>query len=77
MRNKILAIYLCSIICGSAYADDEGPVCHKCEKIREYNAAHPENNYYWYDDYLNEKKDGNTKPAPKPQQSNTPPATKK
>ena len=33
-------------------AEEEAPVCKKCQVIREYNAAHPENNYYWYDDYL-------------------------
>ena len=42
----------------SANAIAEGPVCHKCEKVREYNAAHPENNYEWYDDYLKDKEAG-------------------
>lgn len=45
---------------GLSFADEEGPVCHRCEKIREYNAQHPENNYYWYDDYLKKE---NKKPA--------------
>lgn len=27
-------------------------VCPRCERIREYNAAHPENNYYYYEDYV-------------------------
>lgn len=31
---------------------EEGPVCKKCQMIREYNAAHPENNYEYYDDYI-------------------------
>ncbi len=31
------------------FSDD---VCPRCEKIREYNAAHPENNYYYYEDYV-------------------------
>jgi hypothetical protein len=30
----------------------EEPVCKKCQMIREYNAAHPENNYQYYDDYI-------------------------
>lgn len=30
----------------------EEPVCKKCQMIREYNAAHPENNYKYYDDYI-------------------------
>lgn len=54
------------IIGGSVCADDEGPVCHRCEKIREYNAAHPENNYYWYDDYVKDKKQDDSKPTPTP-----------
>ena len=46
----------------TALQAQEAPVCKKCQLIREYNAAHPENNYYWYDDYLQEKgldKNGN------------------
>lgn len=34
----------------------EEAVCEKCKVIREYNAAHPENNYYYYDDYLKDQK---------------------
>ncbi len=30
------------------------PVCKSCEKIRDYNRDHPENNYTFYEDYLNE-----------------------
>jgi hypothetical protein len=40
------------------FAEEAGPVCAKCEKVREYNAAHPENNYVWYDDYLKDKSEG-------------------
>lgn len=29
--------------------------CAKCQEIREYNAAHPENNYTYYDDYLKDQ----------------------
>jgi hypothetical protein len=47
-------VILCVFFALNAYADD-APVCKKCQVIREYNAAHPENNYYWYDDYLEEK----------------------
>lgn len=43
----------------------EGPVCPKCERIREYNRQHPENNYYWYDDYLKEKGETNENNSPK------------
>lgn len=58
MRNITPAMILGALIIGgTVFAEDEGPVCHKCEKIREYNAAHPENNYYWYDDYLKDKKE--------------------
>ena len=60
MKKFTLAIILSSLICGHTFADDVGPVCHKCEKIREYNAEHPENNYYWYDDFLKEKKEDTT-----------------
>lgn len=58
VKNKTLTLILGMIaICGSMDAHSEEAVCHKCEKVREYNAAHPENNYYWYDDYLKEKKE--------------------
>jgi hypothetical protein len=42
---------LLALLAGNVCAE-EGPVCQKCERIREYNAAHPENNYYYYEDYL-------------------------
>ena len=77
MRMIIPVIFLSFFVMnGKALADGEGPVCHKCELIREYNAEHPENNYYWYDDYLKEKKEG-TKPATQQQNTNTPAAPKK
>lgn len=68
----LLSIMACFCAMHSLQAD-EGPVCHRCEKIREYNAAHPENNYYWYDDYLKDKEKG--KEAPKEEskkEDNTP-----
>ena len=49
-------------------AADE-PVCKKCQMIREYNAAHPENNYEYYDDYIRDlekkKKAGEAAKDPK------------
>lgn len=47
------------IFFSAAYADDV--VCKKCQVIREYNESHPENNYYWYDDYLKDQKAGDSK----------------
>lgn len=29
--------------------------CAKCEQIRAYNAAHPEKNYTYYDDYMKDQ----------------------
>lgn len=49
---KFLFLFLTALAL-NCYAED-APVCKKCQVIREYNAAHPENNYYWYDDYLKE-----------------------
>ncbi len=73
MKKVCLFVFLgLGAICGVGYAE-EGPVCHMCEKIREYNAAHPENNYYWYDDYLKEKKE-NEKPATAQQQTTKQPS---
>lgn len=44
----MLKILLVMIVSSTfAYAD-----CEKCKRVREYNAAHPENNYEYYDDYL-------------------------
>ncbi len=48
---------------------EEEPVCKKCQMIREYNAAHPENNYEYYDDYIRDlekkKKAGEADTDPK------------
>jgi hypothetical protein len=54
--SVILLNAACILTIGTSSFADE-PVCHKCEKIREYNAAHPENNYFWYDDYVKDKKE--------------------
>ncbi|WP_166154527.1 MULTISPECIES: hypothetical protein [unclassified Neochlamydia] len=71
MENKTLTLILGIIaICGPIDAHSEEAVCRKCEKVREYNAAHPENNYYWYDDYLKEKKEENQ--GAKPQKESIP-----
>lgn len=35
----------------AAFLHAEEPVCHHCEEIREYNAAHHQN-YEYYEDYL-------------------------
>lgn len=43
------------LIAVATLAADEAPTCAKCEKIREYNAAHPENNYYYYEDFLKDQ----------------------
>lgn len=54
MKNIIrltLTLILTSQI-SSVHADG---VCHRCEQIREYNKNHPENDYYWYDDYLKDQ----------------------
>jgi hypothetical protein len=39
---------------------DGGHPCHKCQVIREYHEKHPEENYYWYDDYLKDNKNKGT-----------------
>lgn len=36
--------------------------CPLCEKVRAYNEQHPENNFYWYDDYLKEQADKGKSP---------------
>lgn len=55
MKNLTPFMILSSLVVGVSLNANEGPVCHQCEKIREYNAAHPEKNYYWYDDYLKDQ----------------------
>ena len=47
-------IFLSLLASGFLQAEN-APGCKKCQLIREFNAAHPENNYYRYDDYLEEK----------------------
>lgn len=63
MKKVLLLLTLGCFINNLPAFTDEGPVCHKCEKIREYNAAHPENNYYWYEDY--QKDQGLCAPEPR------------
>ncbi|CDZ79981.1 hypothetical protein BN1013_00485 [Candidatus Rubidus massiliensis] len=55
-------IFILSLLSISYSILAHAQTCTKCEKIREYNKAHPENNYYWYDDYLD---DQNKKDQPK------------
>lgn len=60
--SKIFTANLCVFILASTAASlaaSEGGTCPRCEIIREYNREHPENNYYWYDDYLKEKGEKN------------------
>lgn len=59
--NKIMLA--CLVVPGFLAAAEE-PVCKKCQMIREYNAAHPENNYFYYDDYVKEK--GKKSPTDEP-----------
>lgn len=52
------------------FMDAGGGTCPRCEIIREYHDKHPEENYYWYDDYVEEK--GNVKDyQPKKEQEKT------
>lgn len=65
-------LYLLPLLgAGFLSAADAEPVCEKCQRIRAYNAAHPENNYEFYDDYLKDQakkqaQNNNTKPESKP-----------
>jgi len=52
MKSYLKAIL--ALMIGNVCAD-EGSVCQKCERIREYNAEYPENNYYYYEDYLKDQ----------------------
>jgi len=48
-KMTLMALNLCVLSVFFSWAED--PVCHHCEEIREYNAAHHEN-YEYYDQYL-------------------------
>jgi len=48
-RMGAAALSFCVISVFTLQADE--PICHHCEEIREYNAAHHEN-YEYYDQYL-------------------------
>lgn len=44
--------------------------CPRCELLREYHDEHPEENYYWYDDYLEKSGEKNEyQPKNEPQAS--------
>ncbi len=49
MKKLILPLLILTM---NLIATDEEGACQRCKVIREYNKAHPENNFYWYDDYL-------------------------
>lgn len=57
MKNITPFMIVSSLVVSAGSVATE-PVCPKCVKIREYNAAHPETNYEWYDDYLKDKEEG-------------------
>ena len=59
---KQLGLFLVTALPLICFAQ-EGATCKKCEKVREYHAAHTENNYEWYDDYLKDKAEGKAKEA--------------
>ena len=58
MRYLIL-----SLIAFTALAADEA-ACGRCEQVREYNAAHPEKNYTYYEDFLKDQAQKENKPVP-------------
>lgn len=73
MKNITPAMILGSLaLCGVVGADEAPAACPLCQKNKEYNASHPENNYYWYDDYLKDEKEGK---AHKAHQNEEPAAT--
>lgn len=53
---KYIALFMLSsgAVYASVYASD-GPVCHQCEVIREYNKQHP-GDFQYYEDYLEAQK---------------------
>lgn len=68
MKKVILFLPILSMV-AALYADQAEPVCEKCQRIRAYNSAHPENNYLYYEDYLKDqqkKQAQNTKSDTKP-----------
>lgn len=72
--GKMISFLGMFLISQAVQADDEAPVCQHCQKIREYNAHHPENNYYWYDDYVKDKKE--EKPASNEEEGKKPVTSK-
>lgn len=57
MHLLSFCLSLLSLFSFSAYATDNS--CPRCVLMREYHEKHPEENYYWYDDYLEEKTEKN------------------
>lgn len=54
MYQKIIGLGFISfnLVFGVMEMNAENAICQKCQRVREYNDQHPENNYEWYDDYL-------------------------
>ncbi len=53
---KRLYLLLLIVSTTTSIASEEEGTCQRCQRVREYNKAHPENNFYWYDDYLEKQK---------------------
>lgn len=48
MKKFNLFLLSCLVVSSAAIAKD----CPTCEKVREYNKNHPENNYEYFDEYV-------------------------
>jgi len=48
-------LLIVSIVLAGTVIAEEAPVCKKCIEVRKYNAEHPENNYFYYDDYVKDQ----------------------
>lgn len=51
---RIIYLAFLSLLVPCILFANEG-TCPRCEVIRKYHDDHPEENYYWYDDYVKEK----------------------
>lgn len=51
----MLYFLILPLLAFSGLAAEGTSSCPKCEMVREYNAAHPENHPYYYEDYLKEQ----------------------
>jgi hypothetical protein len=50
MRSFFMVLSICVFIFTEMNASETS--CPRCEILRDYHNSHPEENYYWYDDYL-------------------------